>query len=181
MLYYGFKKRFNSKSKTNPAKLIIEKDIMKTENANRAKMIGKIDFKTYEPYPKNPKIAKFFKEIGLADELGSGVRNIVKYTKIYSGGVPELKEDDIFRAIIPLEENYSENPNYTENYTENLNETQQKIIRLIKEKPEITQKMLVKELNLSRPAIALNIKYLKDNGHIERIGSDRKGYWKIIK
>lgn len=168
-----------------PAKLIIEKDIMKTENSNRAKMIGKINFETYEPYPKNPKIAKFFKEIGLADELGSGVRNIVKYTKIYSDGVPELKEDDIFRTIIPLEENYLENPNYTENYTEsyteNLNETQQKIIKLIKENSEITQKMLVKELNLSRPAIALNIKYLKDNGYIERIGSDRKGYWKIIK
>lgn len=41
-------------------------------------MIGKIDLKNYEPYPKNPKnpkIAKFFKEIGLADELGSGMRN----------------------------------------------------------------------------------------------------------
>ena len=88
-----------------PAKLIIEKNCMRTENANRAKMIGTIDINTYEPYPKNPKIAKFFKEIGLADELGSGVRNMVKYTKIYSGGVPILKEDDIFRTIIPLGDN----------------------------------------------------------------------------
>ena len=88
-----------------PAKLIIEKNCMRTENANRAKMIGTIDINTYEPYPKNPKIAKFFKEIGLADELGSGVRNMVKYTKIYSGGVPILKEDDIFRTIIPIGDN----------------------------------------------------------------------------
>lgn len=87
-----------------PAKLIIEKDVLKTENANRAKMIGKIDINSYEPYPKNPKIAKFFKEIGLADELGSGVKNMVKYTKIYSGGIPEFKEDDIFRTVIPLKE-----------------------------------------------------------------------------
>lgn len=85
-----------------PAKLIIEKDYMRTENANKAKMIGKIDIAYYEPYPKNPKIAKVFKEIGLADELGSGFRNMVKYTQIYSGGVPELKEDDIFKSIIPL-------------------------------------------------------------------------------
>ena len=40
--------------------------------------------------------------IGLADELGSGVRNMTKYTKIYSGGIPEFKEDDIFRTTIPL-------------------------------------------------------------------------------
>ena len=85
-----------------PAKLIIEKDCIKTENANRAKMIGKINVDSFEPYPKNPKIAAFFKEIGLADELGSGVRNITKYTKIYSGGFPEFKEDDIFITIIPL-------------------------------------------------------------------------------
>lgn len=65
-------------------------------------MIGKINVDFYEPYPKNPKIAKVFKEIGLVDELGSGVRNITKYTKIYSGGVPEFKEDDIFRTIVPL-------------------------------------------------------------------------------
>ena len=32
-------------------------------------MIGKINVDFYEPYPKNPKIAKIFKEIGLADEL----------------------------------------------------------------------------------------------------------------
>ena len=85
-----------------PAKLIIEKNDLKTENANKAKMIGKINVDFYEPYPKNPKIAKLFKEIGLADELGSGVRNMTKYTKIYSGGIPEFKEDDIFRTTIPL-------------------------------------------------------------------------------
>ena len=78
---------------------------MKTENANKARMIGNIDINSYEPYPKNPKIAKLFKEIGLAEELGSGVKNMVKYTKIYSGGIPEFKEDDIFRTIIPIREN----------------------------------------------------------------------------
>ena len=30
----------------------------------------------FTPYPKNPITARFFKEIGLADELGSGVRNL---------------------------------------------------------------------------------------------------------
>ena len=36
------------------------------------------------------------------DELGSGVRNIYKYSKIYSGGEPMFIEGDVFKTIIPL-------------------------------------------------------------------------------
>ena len=79
-----------------PAKLIIGKESILTENANKPRIIGYIDLNNYSPYPKNPKIANFFKEIGLADELGSGIKKIVKYTKIYSGGIPEFKDDEIF-------------------------------------------------------------------------------------
>ena len=45
-----------------------------------------------------------FREIGLADELGSGMRNSYKYTKMYSGGEPVFTEADIFTTIIPLSE-----------------------------------------------------------------------------
>jgi ATP-dependent DNA helicase RecG len=38
----------------------------------------------------------------LADQLGSGVRNLYKYTKIYSGSEPELLEGDIFKTTILL-------------------------------------------------------------------------------
>lgn len=38
----------------------------------------------------------------MADELGSGMRNTYKYTQLYSGGMPEFIEDDVFRTIIPL-------------------------------------------------------------------------------
>ena len=43
-----------------------------------------------------------FREIELADELGSGMRNTYKYTKLYSGGTPEFIEGDVFRTVIPL-------------------------------------------------------------------------------
>lgn len=72
-------------------------------NANRPHGHGMINPADFTPYPKNPVIARFFKEIGRADELGSGVRNLYKYTRIYSGGAdPKLIEDDIFRTILPI-------------------------------------------------------------------------------
>ena len=48
-----------------------------------------------------------FREIGLADELGSGMRNTYKYTELYSGGTPQFVEGDIFRTVIPLTESNS--------------------------------------------------------------------------
>lgn len=60
--------------------------------------------KTFRPFAKNPPIAKVFREIGLADELGSGIRNSYKYTKMYSGGEPAFTEADVFTTIIPLSE-----------------------------------------------------------------------------
>ncbi len=85
-----------------PAKLVIEKDRVFTENSNKANGNGVIDLDNFSPFPKNPTIAKFFKEIGWVDELGSGVRNIYKYNKIYSGGGPTFIEGDVFKTIIPL-------------------------------------------------------------------------------
>ena len=59
---------------------------------------------TFEPFPKNPAISKVFREIGLADELGSGMRNTYKFTELYSGGVPQFIEGDVFKTVIPLNE-----------------------------------------------------------------------------
>lgn len=85
-----------------PASLIITKEAIITENANKPRGIGYIDLNNYSPYPKNPKIAHFFKEIGLVDELGSGIRTITKYNKAYSGGVPSFKDGEIFTVTVPL-------------------------------------------------------------------------------
>ena len=90
-----------------PAKFIIEKDVVHTENANKTNGYGIIDAQNFSPYPKNPLIAKFFREIGLADELGSGVKNVTQYLKVYSGGTPQFIEADIFKQVLPVTENSS--------------------------------------------------------------------------
>ena len=51
---------------------------------------------------KNPAISKVFREIGYADELGSGMRNSYKYTRMYSDAEPEFIEGDVFKIVIPL-------------------------------------------------------------------------------
>ncbi len=57
--------------------------------------------------------------------------------------------------------------------------TQEKIINLIKKNPSITQVEMAKLLDLTRDGISYNIRILKKNGIIERVGSTKNGIWKI--
>ncbi len=94
-------------SSSYTAKFVIEKNQMYIENACRATGDGNITVNNLEPNPKNPIIASFFRNIGYADQLGSGVRNLFKYSKYYSGKEPEFIEGDVFKIIVPLDDEYS--------------------------------------------------------------------------
>lgn len=85
------------------AQFVIEKDKIYTKNSNLPHGHGELQLNKFEPFPKNPPISKVFREIGYADELGSGMRNTNKYTKLYSGGTPTFIEDNVFEIIIPTE------------------------------------------------------------------------------
>jgi hypothetical protein len=73
---------------------------VRTENSNNPHGFGFINPEIFSPFPKNPVIARFFREIGRADELGSGVRKLMKYGRAYGGSDPKLVEGDVFRSIV---------------------------------------------------------------------------------
>ena len=189
-----------------PAKIIIEKDRVLIENWNRPHDGGIIDPNNFSPYPKNPIIAKFFKEIGRVDELGSGVRNTFKYCKIYTAGSkPEFLEDDIFKTVIPLiakdikktidlekeEEESSEESQdplaiLRKNYGRNTEELRKKygrnteeVLAWLNANPSITMREISENINKSQSTIEKIIKKLREIKIIERIGSTKSGYWEI--
>ena len=61
-----------------------------------------------------------------------------------------------------------------------LNSTEEQILNLINRERYITQAELSKLLDLSENCIYKNLRTLKSKGIIERIGSNKKGYWKIL-
>lgn len=80
-----------------------------------------------------------------------------------------------------VENNYTEKENCTDNFTENCTEKELKLLELLKNKPNITQLELSNDLNISRRTVSTILAGLKEKKKIERVGSDRKGYWKIVK
>ena len=165
------------------AKFVIEKNQMYVENASRALKDGVITPENMEPNPKNPIIAAFFRNIGHSDQLGSGVRNLYKYTKFYSGREPELVEGDIFRIIVPLDDNYSFDyaiGNGTNAKTSvKLTKNEQKLLSMIQSNPGITQFQLADQIGISVGGVRYLIRNLKKKGVLNRCGSNRKGSWEL--
>lgn len=165
---------------------------MYVENANRAASAGLITVDNLEPNPKNPIIAAFFRNIGYADQLGSGVRNLFKYSKYYSGAEPSFEEGDVFRVIVPLNDAYSfgfgrmgNDTNETNHETNNksdvgLSESEKKILMIIKENPMITQKVLAEETGISLGTIKRMIPKLQGKGVLVRKGNKRSGEWIVM-
>ena len=55
-----------------------------------------------------------------------------------------------------------------------------KILELIKQNPKITLEEIANVLGISKRAVEKQVKKLREANIIERIGSDRSGWWKII-
>lgn len=154
------------------AQFVIEKDRIYTKNSNLPHGHGELQLNKFEPFPKNPPISKVFREIGYADELGSGMRNTNKYTKLYSGGTPVFVEDNIFEIVIPMG-NVAEmqvGPSGTQNGT------QERIIELIRENSKVTRKMLAHELKISVRSLQ---RILNDMNNIHYVGTGSNGHWEI--
>lgn len=70
---------------------------------------------------------------------------------------------------------------FVEMFTEKFTENEQKILQELVKNPFITQIELSKKLGVTKRSIIKNMKNLKEKNKIKRVGSDRKGYWEIIK
>ena len=165
-----------------PAKMIIDDEKITVENSNLAHGMGALDLQKFEPFPKNPAISKVFREIGLADELGSGMRNTYKYTQLYSGQNPLFEEGDIFRTIIPLKKIATQKVG-GENVPRNVprmssEELKSKIFEMIKKDSKVSRKFMAEELKVNEKTIS---RYIKEIPYIKYVGKDKNGYWEVYK
>ena len=65
-------------------------------------------------------------------------------------------------------------------YNKVTNKTEDKILELIRDNPNITIAQLMLKTNLSEPGVKKNLKQLKEKKLIKRIGSNKTGYWEVL-
>ena len=85
-----------------PAKFAItHTDSTFTANSNRMNRNANIDPNDYQPMPKNPIIGRFLRELGLAEELGFGLKKIAAFVSQFSPETPQFHDGPTFLASIP--------------------------------------------------------------------------------
>lgn len=138
-------------------------------------------------FARNPIISRVLTEMELVRELNEGVPRVFSVMKDAGLPKPEIIETAAnVTVVLRNGKTTSDNPQTTEKTalttTENATEkTTEKIIRILKERPYATAGQVAEELGLTIDGVDYNIRKLKKNGRIVRIGGDKGGHWEVVK
>ena len=136
-----------------------------------------------ESIPVNEKLSEIFLQLHISEKSGRGVPTI---TAEYGENAITFRENSIVVTIpfnkIKKSSSIINNPASDEKAraTKELNPRRQTIIIEMRNNPNISKLELQHILGVSSTAVDNNIDFLKKNGYIERIGSDKGGYWKVL-
>ena len=143
-----------------------------------------MDKHTSRPY--NPNIAYVFYLAGFIESWGRGVEKICNALKAESLPMPEYTvnpgdimikftgpEDRIIRVTDRLSDRLSEK------LSDKLSDKEKLTLELLVEDPGYTSPQIAEKMGVSRVSVTKYLNALKEKRLIERVGSDRKGYWKV--
>lgn len=140
---------------------------------------SKEDFFSCSSMPRNRELMRVFKDVGLVEQLGSGMSRILKE---YDKNIFDISENFI-KVELPF--SLSKDNIIIVNGDDNGNEIgddnleMMKALKILEGNASITAKQMAEQMNISTRKVSRLIKELKERKKIVRIGSDRKGYWKI--
>ncbi|MBI5299847.1 MAG: putative DNA binding domain-containing protein [Deltaproteobacteria bacterium] len=126
---------------------------------------------------RNPKLVDLFHRMGEIEKIGSGIRRMKDATKKAHVPPPRFEVTGFFVAVFKKEEEFKKLPLIVEKTVE---KTVEKILLFVKTNPQITQKELMKKTGLTRRGIEWNLRKLKEDRKIRRIGPDKGGHWEIL-
>lgn len=135
---------------------------------------------------RNPIICDIFSRLKLMERRGSGLRKIID--EYPEDAAPSFRSTEQSFVVTLKNLNYGKtstpfgNDVVVENGDDNgVKNNIDKILNAISAEPKATQKRIAEVTGLSTRTISREIKELRDTGVILRIGSDRLGYWEIVK
>ena len=133
--------------------------------------------------PYNPGIAHVFYLAGFIESWGRGIEEICSACR--QDGLPQPEYtinpgDIMIRFTAPEDHVIGVTDKVTDKVTVNLTDREQELLILLAEDPGYTMPQLAERMQISRKTVAVKIKSLKEKGLIERVGSDRSGYWRLL-
>ena len=135
----------------------------------------------YQGYskPRNIQLMKIFSQLDIVDHTGHGLPIIVEK---YGKEVFKITDHYIL-VTIPFDKEVLATINVSVNVGVNvaINNIEKKILEELVKNPQLTAANLSLIINKSKRTAERYLKSLQENGYIERKGSDKAGYWKVLK
>lgn len=163
-----------------PVQIRIEDEAMYISNSsmlpigwNEDTLLG-----SHSSKPYNPDIAKVFYRAGYIESWGRGIQKICDACKMVGTDEPEytIHGEDIMVKIhavksanVPIRQNGGLDGGL-----------ESKVLEIIKQNPNITQKELSDDMEISFRTMQRIIKTLRENGKLDRAGGKRYGQWIVI-
>ncbi len=141
------------------------------------------DFFSCSSMPRNRELMRVFKDLGLVEQLGSGMSRILKS---YDKSIFKIS-DHFIKVEFPFSiKNDKHSGHVLENDLDNVLENdletnENKILFLLEKNPSLSAAKLGKLIGLGDRQVRRLIHKLREEGILVRIGSDRKGYWEVRK
>lgn len=120
--------------------------------------------------PRNRELMHVFKNIGLVEQLGSGMSRILRSYGRSCFEITDHKIKVTFAFPIKNTVNIAIGDDRGD---------ESRVLDAIRENPSVTAKQLHAQLGISERRISCIVQSLKLTGRVIRIGSDRKGYWEV--
>ena len=128
---------------------------------------------------RNPLVFGLMERIRMVEYIGSGVMRMRKAMKEAALPQPDFGFQGMFSISLVKEQGDFFNEPESVVEKNGLSDIQNKALELIKANSSITSRELGEALSIGFRHAKRIVKHLKDNGYIERIGSDKTGIWVV--
>lgn len=136
--------------------------------------------------PGNPTIAQVFYFAGFIESWGRGIEKICEACTADGIPLPEytIHPSDVMVKFSTPAERVVLGPGETvktipERLGKQVTAEEAAVLAVLMEDPGYSYETIAKKLSVGRTTISTRIKALKNKGLIERVGSDKDGYWRI--
>jgi len=147
--------------------------------------LSREDFFNCRSMPRNRELMRVFKDVDLAEHLGSGMGRILR---AYDRSIFELTPSFLV-VTFPFEDGFN-TPNGELNGGDGVinsdtnqarHSNSQQVLMCIEQNPKITQEAIAQQTGLSTRTVSREIKALREAGVLRRAGSLKTGSWEIVR
>ena len=133
---------------------------------------------------RNRRIGEFLKELHLTEGRNTGFKKILDAIRDNGSPLPEFETDNdrsYFITRIHVHEAFLQNEanDGAINGAINLSKNEHAILAAISANPHVSRSVLILTLGIGKGTIDRSMKMLKEKGILQRIGSNKTGYWQI--